>query len=119
AVLAKAGKKVEAEYYLPHLAHAAMEPLVATARFVDGRCEVWAPVQAPQAARNNVAAHTGLKPDQVTVHVTLLGGAFGRKSKTDFISEAALVSKALGGTPVKLQWTRDDDIHHDYFHAVA
>ncbi len=119
AVLAKAGKKVEAEYYLPHLAHAAMEPLVATARFVDGRCEVWAPVQAPQAARNNVAAHTGLKPEQVTVHVTLLGGAFGRKSKTDFISEAALVSKALGGTPVKLQWTRDDDIHHDYFHAVA
>ena len=119
AELAKAGKKVEAEYYLPHLAHAAMEPLVATARFVDGRCEVWAPVQAPQAARNNVAAHTGLKPDQVTINVTLLGGAFGRKSKTDFISEAALLSKALGGTPVKLQWTRDDDMHHDYFHAVA
>ena len=119
AALAQAGKRIEAEYYLPHLAHAAMEPLVATARIVDGKCEVWAPVQAPQTARNNVAAHLGLKPEQVTVNVTLLGGGFGRKSKTDFISEAALVSKAMGGVPVKLQWTREDDIRHDYYHAVA
>ena len=120
AALAQAGsRRIEAEYYLPHLAHAAMEPLVATARIVDGKCEVWAPVQAPQTARNNVAAHLGLKPEQVTVNVTLLGGGFGRKSKSDFISEAALVSKAMNGVPVKLQWTREDDMRHDYYHAVA
>lgn len=119
AALAQAKRRVEAEYYLPHLAHATMEPPVATARFVDGRCEVWAPTQAPQGARNNVAAHLGLKAEQVTMNVTLLGGGFGRKSKSDFISEAALVSQAMDGRPVKLQWTREDDLRHDYFHAVA
>jgi isoquinoline 1-oxidoreductase beta subunit len=117
--LAQATRRVEAEYYLPHLAHATMEPPVATARIVDGHCEIWAPVQAPQGARDNVAAHLGFKPEQVTLNVTLLGGGFGRKSKSDFVSEAALVSKALGGTPVKLQWTRDDDLRHGYYHAVA
>lgn len=96
-----------------------MEPLVATARIVDGKCEVWAPVQAPQGTRDLVAAKLGLKSDQVTVHVTLLGGGFGRKSKPDFVAEAALVSKAMDGKPVKLQWTRDDDIRHDYYHTVA
>ncbi|CAN5602965.1 molybdopterin-dependent oxidoreductase [soil metagenome] len=116
---AQGARKVEAEYYIPHIAHATMEPPVATVRIVDGKVEVWAPVQAPQAARENVALHLGVKPEDVTVNVTLLGGGFGRKSKTDFISEAALVSKAMGGKPVKLQWTRDDDLQHDYYHAVA
>lgn len=119
AALARAPRRVEAEYYLPHLAHATMEPLVATARIVDGQCEIWAPVQAPQGARDNVAAHLGVKPEQVTVNVTLLGGGFGRKSKSDFVSEAALVSREMGGKPVKLQWTRDDDLRHGYYHAVA
>ncbi len=117
--LSKAAKKIEAEYYVPHLAHAAMEPVVATARIDGDRCEVWAPVQAPHAAKENVAASLGMKPEQVTVHVTMLGGGFGRKSMTDFISEAALISKAMDGKPVKLQWSRPDDIQHDYFHAVA
>ncbi|BDB29319.1 xanthine dehydrogenase family protein molybdopterin-binding subunit (plasmid) [Cupriavidus sp. P-10] len=117
--LAQANRRVEAEYYLPHLAHASMEPPVATARIVDGKCEVWAPVQAPQSARDAVAARLAMKKDQVAVHVTLLGGGFGRKSKPDFAVEAALLSQAMGGKPVKLQWTREDDIHHDYFHAVA
>lgn len=116
---ARGVKQLEAEYYVPHIAHATMEPPVATVRIVDGKVEVWAPVQAPQAARDNVASHLGVKPEDVTVNVTLLGGGFGRKSKTDFISEAALVSKAMGGRPVKLQWTRDDDLQHDYYHAVA
>ncbi len=119
AALAGAARRIEAEYYLPHLAHATMEPVVATARIVGGRCEVWAPVQAPQATRELVAAKLGLKPEQVTINVTLLGGGFGRKSKPDFVAEAALVSKALGGQAVKLQWTRDDDLQHDYYHAVA
>ncbi|WP_454754027.1 molybdopterin cofactor-binding domain-containing protein [Cupriavidus necator] len=112
-------RKVSAEYYIPHLAHASMETPVATARFVDGKCEIWAPSQAPQGALESVAMHVGLEAKDVTLHLTLLGGGFGRKSMADFISEAALVSKAMGGTPVKLQWTRDDDIRHDYYHTVS
>ncbi|WP_066732897.1 xanthine dehydrogenase family protein molybdopterin-binding subunit [Cupriavidus sp. D384] len=121
SALSAAGRqrKVSAQYYIPHLAHASMETPVATARFVDGKCEIWAPSQAPQGALESVAKHVGLDPKDVTLHLTLLGGGFGRKSMADFISEAALVSKAIGGTPVKLQWTRDDDIHHDYFHTVS
>lgn len=120
AALAGSGqRKVSAEYYVPHLAHASMETPVATARFVDGKCEIWAPSQAPQGALESVARHVGLDPRDVTVHLTLLGGGFGRKSMADFISEAALVSKAMDGKPVKLQWTRDDDIRHDYYHTVS
>jgi isoquinoline 1-oxidoreductase subunit beta len=119
AAMTKAARKVEAEYYLPHLAHASMEPPAAAARVVDGRCEVWAAVQAPQVTREDVAKHLGLSPENVTVHVTLLGGGFGRKSKPDFAIEAALLSQQLGGKPVKVTWTREDDIHHDYFHTVS
>jgi isoquinoline 1-oxidoreductase beta subunit len=117
--LAASKNSVSAEYYLPHLAHATMEPPVATARFADGRCEIWAPVQAPQATVDIVAKHLGIPPEKVTVNITLLGGGFGRKSKPDFAAEAALLSKAMDGKPVKLQWTRDDDIRHDYLHAVS
>jgi isoquinoline 1-oxidoreductase beta subunit len=119
AALAKAARKVEAEYYLPHIAHATMEPPNATARIVNGHCEVWAPTQAPQGTREDVAKRLGLPVDKVTVHVTLLGGGFGRKSKPDFAIEAALLSKEMGGQPVKVTWTRDDDLHHDFFHTVS
>ncbi len=117
--LARASRKVEAEYYLPHLAHATMEPPAALARIADGRCEVWAPTQAPQATREDVATHLGLPADRVTIHVTLLGGGFGRKSKPDFAIEAALLSREMGGRPVKVVWTREDDLHHDYLHTVS
>ncbi len=117
--LANAAKKLEANYYVPHLAHASMEAPAATARIVRGQCEIWAPSQSPQAVRDKVAKRLNLPPEKVTVNVTLLGGAFGRKSKADFSIEAALVSQAMGGTPVKLTWTREDDLHHDYFHAVS
>ena len=117
--MAKAVRKVEAEYYLPHIAHATMEPPSAAARIVDGHCEVWAPTQAPQATREGVAKRLGLPFEKVTVHVTLLGGGFGRKSKPDFATEAAFLSQQLGGRPVKVVWTRDDDLHHDYFHTVS
>ena len=119
AALAGAAKKVEAEYYLPHLAHATMEPPAATARISDGHCDVWTCVQSPQAARDLVAQRLGLSVSDVTVHVTLLGGGFGRKSKPDFAIEAAVLSKAVDGKPVKVVWTRDDDLHHDYFHTVS
>ncbi|CDG81822.1 xanthine dehydrogenase family protein molybdopterin-binding subunit [Janthinobacterium agaricidamnosum] len=116
---APASRKFSAEYYLPHLAHATMEPPAATVRLVNGKAEAWACVQAPQATRSNVAKALGLKEEDVTVHVTLLGGGFGRKSKPDFVVEAALLSKAMDGAPVKLTWTRDDDLRHDYLHTVS
>ena len=117
--LAKAAKKVEAEYYLPHFAHATMEPPAATARIADGKCEVWACVQSPQGTRDEVAKRLGLSADNVTVHVTLLGGGFGRKSKPDFAIEAALLSREMGGAPVKVVWTREDDLHNGYYHTVS
>ena len=119
AAYAKAAKKVQAEYYLPHLAHATMEPPAAAARIVGGKCEVWSSVQSPQAARDLVAKRLGLDPSDVTVNVTLLGGGFGRKSKPDFCVEAAVVSKAMDGQPVKVVWTREDDLRHDYLHTVS
>jgi isoquinoline 1-oxidoreductase beta subunit len=119
AALPKAAKKITAEYYIPHLAQAPMEPPAAAARIVDGKCEVWACVQSPQAARERVAKRLGLGNDDVTVHVTLLGGAFGRKSKPDYAVEAALLSKAVDGKPVKVTWTREDDLSHSYFHTVS
>jgi len=119
AAYAKAAKKVQADYYLPHLAHATMEPPAAAARIVGGKCEVWSSVQSPQAARDLVAKRLGLDPSNVTVNVTLLGGGFGRKSKPDFCVEAAVVSKAMDGQPVKVIWTREDDLRHDYLHTVS
>jgi isoquinoline 1-oxidoreductase beta subunit len=116
---AGAERRLQADYHLPHLAHASMEPPVATVQIRDGRAECWAPVQNPAAAAAMVAAVTGLKPEQVTLHPTLLGGGFGRKSKPDFVTEAAIVCKAMDGTPVKLQWTREDDLRHDYFHYIS
>ncbi len=120
SALAGAKTRIEAEYFVPHLAHASMEPPVAIARIDagSGRCEIWAPVQNPQATRTEVAKALGIGEDRVAVHVTLLGGGFGRKSKPDFCVEAALVARAAG-VPVRLQWTREDDVQHDYFHSVA
>src|SRR5678815_4764199 len=119
SALAGAAKRVEAEYYIPHLAHAPMEPPAATVRIVNGKAEAWAGVQSPQAARDLVAKRLGMSPDDVTVNVTLLGGGFGRKSKPDFGIEAAVLSKAVDGKPVKVTWTRDDDLHNSYYHTVS
>jgi isoquinoline 1-oxidoreductase beta subunit len=118
AEFAKGGKIVEAEYYTPHLAHASMETPVAVASYRDGKVETWAPSQSPQAVQGTVAGLLGIKPEDVTCHVTLLGGGFGRKSKPDQVAEAAVLSKKLG-KPVKVVWSREDDIRFDYFHSVA
>lgn len=110
---------VEADYYAPHLAQAPMEPPSAAAVIRDdGHCEVWACTQAPQAARGTVAQVLGLSEDDVTIHVTLLGGGFGRKSKADFVAEAAWLARRTG-KPVKLTWTREDDIRHGFLHSVS
>ncbi len=118
AALASAAKVVTGEYYLPHVAHAAMEPVTATASFTGGKLEVWAPVQSPGGTRDELMKKFGLKAEEVVVHTTLLGGGFGRKSKCDYAIEAALLAKAAGA-PVKVIWTREDDIQHDYFHTVS
>jgi isoquinoline 1-oxidoreductase beta subunit len=119
AALADAATRVEATYYMPHLAHATMEPPAALARLADGQIEVWAPVQDPQTARQSVARRLGFAFEDVTVNVTLLGGGFGRKSKPDFVLEAATLAREFPGRPVRVQWTREDDLHHDYFHTVS
>jgi isoquinoline 1-oxidoreductase subunit beta len=116
--LASAAKVVTAEYYLPHISHAQMEPVSATAHFANGKLEVWAPLQSPGGTRDELAKKLDIKPEDVTVHELLLGGGFGRKSKCDYAIEAALLSKAVGA-PVKVIWTREDDIQHDFFHTVS
>jgi|SRR5579875_442513 len=118
AVFAKGGKIVEAEYYTPHLAHASMEPPVAVAEYKDGKVVAWVSTQNPQAVQEAVAGALGIKKEDVICHVTLLGGAFGRKSKPDYAVEAALLSKKVG-KPVKVVWSREDDIKFDYYHSVA
>ncbi len=117
--MAGAAKRVEAEYYIPHLAQTPLEPPAALVRIADGRCEAWACTQAPQATRTRLAERLKMPEDKVTVHVTLLGGGFGRKSKPDFVLEAGLCSQAMDGAPVKLTWTREDDLHHGYYHTVS
>jgi isoquinoline 1-oxidoreductase subunit beta len=118
AEFAKGGTVIEATYVTPMLAHAAMEPPAAVAEFKDGKVEVWTSTQNPQAAQDTVAAALGIDKKNVTCHVTLLGGGFGRKSKPDFAAEAALLSKQLG-KPVKVVWNREDDIKFDFYHAAA
>ena len=116
--LAEAAEVVTAEYVVPHLAHAMMEPLAAVVSYTKDGCEVWAPTQAPQRTIGQVAKAVGLPKKKVTVHITHLGGAFGRKGKPDFIVEGALVSKAVG-KPIRIQWTREDCMRHGYYHACA
>ena len=108
----------EADYYVPLLAHAPMEPMVALAEFKDGKVTAWAPTQNPQAVQAIVSSELGIPPGDVICHVTLLGGGFGRKSKPDYVAEAAVLSKKLG-RPVKVVWTREDDVKFDYYNAVA
>jgi len=118
AAFKAATKTVEAEYLVPHLSHLQMEPLVATARVDNGMVEVWIPTQHPQLARQEVARVCETTEDKVTIHVTLLGGGFGRKSKADFPAEAAYLAKQMGA-PIRVQWTREDDVQHGYYNACS
>ena len=112
-----ATKVLDRTYLAPYYAHATMEPMAVIADYKeDGSVEIWAPSQHPQWAREAVAGALGIELPKVKINVTLLGGGFGRKSKPDFVVEAALLAKAAK-TPVRVQWTREDDIHHDYYHS--
>jgi isoquinoline 1-oxidoreductase beta subunit len=114
----EAAKVIESTFQLPHLAHAPMEVPNAVAWVQGESCEVWAPTQSPQSAQEEVVAYLGTTADKVTVNVTFLGGGFGRKSKPDYIVEAAMVSKAIKA-PVQVVWSREDDIKHGYYHTVS
>jgi isoquinoline 1-oxidoreductase subunit beta len=118
AALKSATKTITAQYYIPHLAHATMEPPSATVNVADGKCVAYAATQSPGGCRDDLAKTLGIPVENVTVNVPLLGGGFGRKSKWDYVLEAALVSKAVGA-PIKLTWTREDDIQHDFYHTVS
>lgn len=118
AALASAAKKVDATYELPFLAHATMEPMNCTASVTADGVEIWAPTQFPDWAASFAAKAVGLKPEQAKVHVTLLGGGFGRRAMPDQAVEAAILSKAAG-KPVKLLWTREDDMQHDFYRPAS
>lgn len=112
-----AAKTLDKTFKIPFYAHATMEPIAVIADYKgDGSVEIWAPTQHPQWARGAVAGALGIEIDKVKMNVTLLGGGFGRKSKPDGVVEAALLSKAAK-TPVRVQWTREDDLHHDFYHS--
>ena len=116
AALAKASKTVEAEYYVPYLSHAMMEPPNCTVRIGPDKCEIWTGTQFQTLDQQLGAKITGLKPEQVEIHTTFLGGGFGRRANptSDFVTEAVHVAKA-SGKPVKVVWTREDDLHGGYY----
>jgi isoquinoline 1-oxidoreductase beta subunit len=116
--LATAANTLSATYETPLLAHAPMEPPCAVAHVTPAGVTCWAPTQNPQAVQTQVAQTLGVDPSLVTVNVTLLGGGFGRKSKPDMVVEAALISREAG-VPIKVVWTREDDLQHDYYHASS
>ncbi len=117
-ILANSKNKIVAEYYVPHFSQSPMEPPVATAHWQNGNLEVWAPVQDPQTTRKTLAGYFSIDVERVTVNVTLLGGAFGRKSKPDFVIEAAFLAKQIN-KPVKVTWTREDEIKHGFYHSCS
>lgn len=117
--LATATKKIEAIYDAPYLSHAPMEPMNCTAVVNADSCEIWAPTQMQSGGRSTAAQITGLAPEKVKLNSTLMGGGFGRRGGTDYISESVEVAKAMPGTPVKLTWTREDDMQHDLYRPAS
>ncbi len=115
---AAAAKKIEAVYEVPFLAHATMEPVNCTAHARDGSCELWAPTQIPGAAAESVASALCISRERVKVHVTFIGGGFGRRLIQDYAVEAALISRDAGA-PVQVVWSREDDIRHDFYRPAA
>ena len=114
-----AARRIEQVYRAPYLAHAAMEPINCTARVAGGRVEVWAPTQMPGAARAIAARAAGVAEDAVTLHVTYLGGGFGRRLDVDFVGQAVRVALETGGRPVQLVWPREEDITHDFYRPAG
>ena len=119
AALASGARRLEAAYEVPFLAHVCMEPMNATAHFKGDSVEIWAPTQAQSWSRHAVAQLTGLPANAITVHTTYLGGGFGRRLEVDYVVEAVEASRAAGNVPVKVMWTREDDLQHDFYRPAS
>lgn len=119
AALASAAKRVDAAYEVPFLAHACMEPMNATAHFKGDSVEIWAPTQAQSWNQHWVSQLTGLAPKAITIHTTYLGGGFGRRLESDYVLDAVETSRAAGNVPVKVVWTREDDLQHDFYRPAS
>jgi isoquinoline 1-oxidoreductase beta subunit len=117
--IAGAARRIEAVYSYPFQNHATMEPMNATARWTAERCEVWVPTQNGEAALAATAEAAGLPPAQCEVHKQYLGGGFGRRGRSDFITQAVQIAKAMPGTPVKLIWSREEDMQHCFYHPIT
>lgn len=117
--LPEGAELIEAEYRLPYLAHATMEPMNATALYSGDRLEIWAPNQGPTIVQKSAAALTGLDPEAVHVNTTYLGGGFGRRIEVDYCNRAVQIAQKLKGTPVQLTWSREEDMQHDYYRPGA
>ncbi len=116
SAFASAAQVVEGEYSYPFLAHVAMEPMNCTALVKeDGSIEMWAPSQTPQGGQTAVAQYLGVEPDKVTVHITRMGGGFGRRLTNDYMVQVAAIAKQMPGTPVQLIWSREDDVRSDFY----
>jgi isoquinoline 1-oxidoreductase beta subunit len=114
-----ADKILKVEYSVPYFHHSPMEPQNCTAQFVDGKLELWAPTQTVDIARAVAAFYTGVEQENITVNGTFLGGGFGRRGYVDFAGEAAAVAVKMPGVPVKLMWSREDDMQHDYYRPAT
>lgn len=112
-------KKITAQYRAPLLAHAAMEPINCTAQLLNGQLTLWLPTQVPSIAVSAAARIAGISEDKVTLHLTYLGGGFGRRLETDMVVQAVMLAQATRGAPVRLVWSREDDIAHDFYRPAA
>ena len=119
AAVAGAAKKIEAVYNYPYQNHAAMEPLNATVLYTPDRCEVWTGTQNGEAAFAAVLEASGLPADKCEVHKQILGGGFGRRGMTDYVRQAVAIAKQMPGTPIKLLWSREDDMQHGTYHPIT
>lgn len=118
-VALEAAQTIKAEYRVPYLAHSTMEPMNATALYKEDRLDVWAGNQFPTLARKFAAKLSGLDEAQVHIHTPMMGGGFGRRAEMDFVQQAVQIAMQMPNTPIKLTWTREEDMRHDYYRPAA